>query len=281
MPSNKTFSITILCFAVIVSAWILQKKSVSSLKIPSDSGIEVGKITEENKENNKNSDWSKILTNMKLENSTTSLLSTNNTATPDNTTMTGQLAKDIFSRYLLVARGGQIVTPDMASKITDQTLASPQYIKSIGAVYLASNLHIAPSDNSNTVKTYEDEINFHLLTRFQEIKVEEDPMTIANKAMMDNKESDITQIDTIISANKGFVSDLFSMQVPRSAITLHLALLNASSNLLASVEAIRQVFNDPVRGMTGIGQYNNNMIEFLDALKKIQAYFKLKLGSEA
>jgi hypothetical protein len=64
------------------------------------------------------------------------------------------------------------------------------------------------------------------------------------------------------------------MTVPSSAVKVHLGVLNAVSRLLTDVEAMRAVFVDPVKSLTSIGQYNDDISKFVSSLGNINQYFE-------
>ena len=70
------------------------------------------------------------------------------------------------------------------------------------------------------------------------------------------------------------------MEVPKDAVTVHLALLNTFSNILSNLEALRGSSVDPIGGMVGMSQYNNNINSLKTALSNMNVYFSQKLGTQ-
>ena len=87
----------------------------------------------------------------------------------------------------------------------------------------------------------------------------------------------MSRLDPIIEASKGFISDFLNMEVPNDAVGVHLDLLNSVSKFEADMEAMKQIYNDPIRAISGISQYNIDIIDFQNALNKINNYFDQKL----
>ena len=283
MPSRKTIVVLILCIAAITSTWLLLRMPVSV----SDSNQNTSAISASSYENSStteeasNADWQKILVNVNpADQSSTATNDTpiENSSTFDETTLTAQMSRDIFSRYLSIANQGQDIPPQAALQIVNTTLATPQYADITGAVYVKTNLNIVAGTDKDTVKKYYLTFNLSIANRIKEIKTPDDPMAIVDKATQTNDQNEITNLDSIIEANKGVVSDLLKMEVPSDATTLHLAVLNSSSNILSDLESMRQVFSDPVKSLSGIKQYSGDINTFVDALGKIQVYFNQKLG---
>jgi hypothetical protein len=50
---------------------------------------------------------------------------------------------------------------------------------------------------------------------------------------------------------------------------------------MSDLEAIKAVYTDPVKGLSGIGQYNEDIITFQNSLNAVNAYFTQKLGTKS
>lgn len=272
MPSNKTFTIIILCGAVVISTWLLFKETpVSLTSVTKNSAIQVD--TYKNSDEGTNDEWKKLLTDLSKSDQKIVDLTKNN-AVPEDTTVTAQLAKDIFSTYLLTTKTGQPFTSQTADQVVQDVLASPIYTNSGGAVYLTSNLNVSKDDSRAAILRYKDKFNKALATRVYEIKNTDDPMFILNSALQTENELELAKIDPVIKSSQSFMNDLLGMEVPVSAVKVHLGVLNAMSDFLFDLQAMRMVFVDPVKGLTSIGEYNNDLNNFVTALKKINQYFE-------
>ena len=203
--------------------------------------------------------------------------SKNNGTAFDDTTLTTQMARDFMSQYLLLKKGGQAITEAEISQIANNVLSLPTYTKSEGAVYIALNLKITNNIDKSTVSRYRDDVNWTLKTRSMQVK--DGPVSILNEAMNTQNQATLDRLDGIISITEGLIQDLLAIEVPKDAVSVHLGLLNAVSNILASLEAMKLAFIDPVKSYAGTNQYNNNVINFQTALSDENDYFIKKLGS--
>lgn len=68
------------------------------------------------------------------------------------------------------------------------------------------------------------------------------------------------------------------MQVPSDLVDVHLKILNASSNILADIEGMRQTYTDPVRAFVAINQYNQHIYDFNKAMEDLNNYYRRKYG---
>src|SRR3989344_1377572 len=277
MPSNKIYTILIICIGIIASIWLIQRNptDISAIKQNVD-GVSVSTYTNTEKVN---TDWKKILVSVDPKSSVITDLTKNNSGNNDDffdeTTLTGQMSKDFLSQYLLLKKGGKTLTEEDVDQITNNVTSSPVYSGIKGPVYVPSNLYITSNASKNTVSKYRDKVNLVLKTRSTQIN--DNLVTIVNNALKSGNSGELSRLDPIIEASKGFISDFLNMEVPNDAVGVHLDLLNSVSKFEADMEAMKQIYNDPIRAISGISQYNIDIIDFQNALNKINNYFDQKL----
>src|SRR3989338_3622811 len=245
MPSSKIFSIIILCVAVVVSTWLLREKPVKT-------GLTANKeaVSAQPYENvaESSSQWKKILASVDTKNQDILInLSNNGEETLEETTLTAQAAKDIFSLYLTEVKGNQPFSAESVDKIYQNILQSPNYTTTKGVIYLATNLKKSPITDGTAVEK--------------------------------SDENGVVKLDSTVKALAGFVSDLLQMTVPSSAAEIHLGLLNATSNVASDVLAIKGIYLDAIKSFASMSQYSEHIENFITALGNINAFFEQKLGS--
>ncbi len=276
MPSNKTLTIFILCFGVVVSVWFINNKQKSLSKTTptkKDGVVAEDPIAIKNTDY----DWKKILTDSNKANSKViDLTKTVNISEGDNT-LTDQMSRDILSQYLIIAKNGQGLTPQMASKIVDNTLSLPDY-KQNSVVYIKENLKIIKKDDPLTFDAYSQKINQALISVYYDVKV--DPMAILVNGLQSDNEKELKKLDPLIVINKSTIKTLLEMEVPEAAIPMHLNLLNASSKILSNLEAIRSAVSDPVKVFSVVGDYTTNMQNFGKAVTTLNAFLSKKTVTE-
>ncbi len=277
MPSNKIYTILVLCLGIIVSVWVLVKKPEDTPVTQKQGSVSVGSTNTQDKTP---TDWQSILVTLDANSQKTTSVVPKESEADDgtafnDTTLTAQMAKDFFARYLSIANQGDVTEAD-ATTIANNVLASPEYTQTTGAVYLISNLHINPKTNTTTTKQYLDSLSQMIEKRGINTN-NDDPMSMVAKAVQENNENELTKIDPIIVKAKGIINDLLAMSVPADAVQVHLKLLNTSSNLLSNLEAMRATFTDPVRSFAGASQYTDHLSLFLQAIQNMRNYFEQKL----
>ncbi len=272
MPSNKILTILIICFGVVVSVWFISNKqknlSQNSVVSNSDSVTAEPAILIKNTDY----DWKKILTDSKTDSKVIDLTKTVNLGSEDST-LTDQLARDVLSQYLIIAKNGQEVTSDVASQIAQNALSLPDY-KPSSVTYIRENLKIVKKSDPLTYEAYSQKINQALMSVYYDVKV--DPINILVKSLQSDTETELKKLDPLITINKNTIKTLVEMEVPEGAVALHLNLLNSSSKILTNLESMRVAVTDPVKVFTVIGDYSTNMMNFGKAVNELNVLLRKK-----
>lgn len=263
MPSKKILIVLIICIAVILSVFIYQKNTKNYTE------ENTGLTTINNKNIEVNYDWKKILN----ESSSTSISWINNNGVIEETTLTDQVAKDFFSQFLLLKKNNGEVTESDAINIAKNTLSSSDFNNIHGTVYIESNLHITDV-NSKTVKNYYDNM-LEISNILKSHKIIEEVLMI-KKAIEKEDGKTLTKLDPTIANYKKIILKLQEIQVPSDAKTIHLDFLNNVSNVLFSLESMRNFFSDPVKGALSMDRYQLYITNMTNSTQKIQIYFDLK-----
>lgn len=268
---NKIYSLAIICLGLVIAFWAFTRKpSLAVSPIQSNDSVVVSPYKSEDL--NTNTDWQKILTSSNSGNQiTTSLVSADDFENGDETTVTANLSRDLFSRYMLIAKQDGGFTSEDANNIAATVLSDKDYTEANGAVYISSNLKISSLADINTITNYNIILSQKLQNRI--VKTPGTPIDIITAALRNESEKDLAKLNPFIATYKGVISDLLNIEVPKSAVKVHLALLNAYSNILASTEAMRVILTDPIRGAAGISQYESRLNALQKAFDDINAYF--------
>ncbi len=274
MPSNKIVTIFIICIAIIASTWLLSRTPNEAALSSENATSTLSVSSYKNIGANTNDEWKKILVNIDQKRQPVTDLTKNNPNAFDDTSLTGQMARDYFSQYLLAKKGGQDLTPEATSEIVQNVLSNPDYTRTKAPVYIRSNLNISQNANPDTVKKYKDALTKNVTQKIAHLQ--ESPVTAIKSATKSGNESASSKLDPLISTGKEIIQSLIEMEVPADVAIMHLYLLNSSSVVLSDLEALRVMLTDPVRSLTVAQQFANDMLEFQTSLNNINAYFKYK-----
>lgn len=269
MPSSKTISILIVSLAAVFSVWIFADKQE----------VEKNKLAIKNKENvvvtpainidgPENDDWKKILTTLDAKKEKVVDL-TKTGANESDTTLTDQMSRDFMSQYFLAVKAGQTITPEIAKTIAQNTLSLPEYnAKSV--VYIRQNLKITQKNDSATMQKYKQQINQSLQSIYYELK--DNPFVVLINALKTENLEDLKKIDPIIAINKAQIKYLLGMEVPESAVDIHLKLLNVSSSILLDLESMRAGLEDPVKIFPAIAKYTEDSAQFKTVIESMNEF---------
>ena len=266
---NKIYVVLVICVGLVVSIWLLERNPVNKNLESEIKTVSVNPYINIEK----NDDWKKILTTIDNGATDTTLISKNNksTQTEEDSTLTDQMSRDFLSQYLLAVKNNGGTTPNDALMIAKNTLLVPDYTESVGAKYISANLKITSKADPDTLRLYRNKLYKIIVDRTG--KVKDDPIMIVVNSLSTEDEGGLAKLDYIILQNKGFLNDLLGMEVPKNIVELHLSLLNASSKLLANLESMRQTLFDPVRGLAGIGEYSQTILDINLSLDNFSKYF--------
>lgn len=267
---NKIYTVLVICIGIIISVWLV--KSSSNVKnYPQLTEKTV--VTEPYRNIERSDDWKKILTavdNSKIDTSLISQKDTSAVAEPDNT-VTDQVSRDFLSQYLLAVKNKGGTTPEDAVTIAQNTISLSNFGQSGGAKYIASNLKINTSTDSSVLRSYRNKLQKIIFDRTTAVK--DDPIRVVVTSLSTEDEQELKKLDGIIAQSKGFIDDLLKLETPKNAVALHLSLLNSASLLLSNLEAMREILNDPIRGLSGIGQYSQTLLQVNLAIENFSKYF--------
>jgi hypothetical protein len=273
MPSNKILVILIVCIGVVTSTYLIAKNS--SVFPNKTENVVVSANQYINLSAKNNGDWQKILVDVDSTNSTTTILSGAEFDVFDETSLTAQLSRDFFSRYLLIGKKDGGITTDEANKIAEEVLSVPEYTKTKEVTYITENIKINSKTDRESVLNYRNALE--LISQNRRVALG-NPIEILNKALSTESEKDLSKLDPFILAYKGTLNDLVKTEVPVDAVELHLAVLNSYSSFLSILESIRVILKDPVRGVSGISRYEKNILDREKATSDLDKYFEKKLG---
>lgn len=313
MPNRKIISLLIVCIAIIISVWVINhysfKKNAQKLTATNNSGVvadsvEIRDGEDVDSDNDGLNDWQEVLlgTNptkadtdgdgtadgKEVESGrdplkagpndkstlTSSLTTDTSTVFPGDTTITNRVSKDFMAQYLILKQHNDTVAPEQVTQIAQNTLSTQEYTKATGVVYTKNDLHVSKTTSKEEVGTYGIKVSSILKTRNP--KGAGDELTILDAYVKSNDKRILEKLDPIIQADRGVLTDLLAMTIPSDAVAVHLAFVNAVSNILANTESIRQTYEDPVKGFVGLSQFKPHSLEIINAIKNISLFVEAK-----
>ncbi len=273
MPSKKVLAILIVCISLIGSAWLISstpsleeiKNSQKETVINNVSASAYKQLTDD-----KNEDWKKLLNTVDTKNQQVEKVIKTDEDSFEETSITAKLSKDLMSKYLALKGSGKTITPEDLNSITGSVLNNPEYTTSKGAKYITSNLKIISGEDPDSIITYKAGIKAIGKKAFSHLK--EDPYITIAKTMQSSSPDQLRALDPIIEGIKLAIKELLNISVPKEAVVLHLNFLNSFSKILTDLESIRLLFDDPVKSLSGIKQYDDDKLEFMKNINEMSEY---------
>lgn len=269
MPSKKILVTLIICLAIVASISIWQWGIGADLPNPDKNKISIENPAEKAGDNSNLQNWQDILST--INGTTTSVVPNTGAGATEPTTLTDQIAKDFMGQYLILKQSNGSVTPAEATAIAQNALSSADYTKAVGVQYTAKDLNINSQTSKETAQKYMND-GVQMLTKYSSVK-SADPLAILNTATKSGKDSDLAKLDPIIAGYDGIILNSLKMTVPSDAVTFHLALLNAISNVEANIKAMRASFTDPVTTFAALSVYKKHLYEIGVAMQGVNNYF--------
>lgn len=213
-----------------------------------------------------NSDWESVIA------SSTLIKNTGNNSTNTPLTATDIVARDLFAKYLAVKQGGGKLDSKTEEELIQSVLTStdltPRY-----RMYTEGELKITENNDLESLKNYGQ--NMGKILQSNMVKNTNDILIIQKSIDTNNKEL-LSQLDEKITAHRKVISASMLIQVPSSAVKIHLKFINTSSKELSSLINLRNIFDDPISGLFAISNYTNTLNEFTVFYNESNQFFSEK-----
>lgn len=267
---NKTYVVLVICIAVIVSVWLIQR-SIPEKK-STNTVIETYQI-----EDTADESWKGTLTSIKFSDPDISKTPSQDDPNAfDETSLTGQMARDLFSRYLLTIKDNP--TQENLDKISNSILSSENYSKISGVIYTINNINISPSNTSANVKRYGDSLNKIIVGEMMSTQKADPLPTILLESIQSENKKRLSDLEIYVKAFKNITTGLLNMPVPSDFSQLHLELLNSSSAVYTDLKAMSEFLDDPIKGIISVKQYSDDLVLMETIQEKINVLYKQKMG---
>ncbi|MHB1316596.1 MAG: hypothetical protein ACYCZW_01930 [Minisyncoccota bacterium] len=184
-------------------------------------------------------------------------------------TLTEQVSKDFFNRYILAKQQNKNLTQQEAFSIA-QSVIDNLSIPSTVVVYTTKNLIITQDISLSSKKTYAQ--NLSNAVNKNSPKNSESELIIFTRALQSQKESDLLKLDYIIKGYKGLIQDTLKIPVPQTGVADHLIYLNTLSAIYDDITYMRLIISDPIKAYAGFSNYQKDALRLGIAFENINAY---------
>lgn len=141
--------------------------------------------------------------------------------------------------------------------------------------YTRSDIKIAKTETPATIRAYGNQVGGIVSNMITKKNLEEDLPGLllyleeANKATLQPIQTDAKKVESILQK-------LLSIEVPSSAVTQHLILVNAAIQYRDVLSSLSTVVDDPIRAAAVIEKYPQTVLSAITPYTILADYFKIK-----
>ncbi len=257
MPSKKVLSVIIIVVAFVTSIIITFGREKSSATIDLASNLIAGQkvsIPE-------NPNWQDELG--QLDGKVQTLQETEKKPIKkEGETITDTVSRSLMANYLVLKQNDELDT-ESAQKLIDQTLDFTD--QSITSLDLNPKLYIIKDDGIKSITTYGE--NLGNVFKNNRPSYEKSEMDIIQEALQTKDPEKLSGLDPIINHTEKLSKELKNMAVPEKFVKAHTDMVNSLDVITFSLNEAKIVFNDSIRGLTGLQLYGRGVYTFSQAFK--------------
>ncbi len=194
----------------------------------------------------------------------------NSTSTKENLTPTDVFARDFFAQYVNLKESGVTVTADNASQIASNYLKNAPLPTIQAKQYTTNDIKIV--ENTPAGLSGYQEAFIADFTKNWPNDPNNNEMLVLKKTFGDNNPSAIDGLSGIITIYERALNTFLLIQVPRSAVTQHLSVLNSLSTYIQTLKMIQSAFTDPMSGYVALNSFMTNQSNLIISMANLRIF---------
>lgn len=234
----------------------------------------------EDKNNDGKITWGEIVTET-FKDSTSSLVKINQKPIDqkiidelnDPNNLTSSFSKNVYLATAYLKKNG--ITDENEKQKAVNELMLQEAVKIIPTIYTTENIHIAKTETRESIKKYGNEISPIIKDLISSKIITTDLVGISNYVSTKDEKSLLPLID-----NKNrldvVLQKLLKLEVPISATTYHILLLNRVALYRDTVDNLSKANSDPVRSTLSVDNYQKAIILLLRSPNQFFEYFSIQ-----
>lgn len=155
------------------------------------------------------------------------------------------------------------ITANLGAKVSQSILDKP---------YTQNDITIIEANDNFSLRNYGNAVAGIALNN-SSAGIEEDELTILNRALLRNNPEVLEDLDPIIESYSTMASDMLNTPVPSSLTNEHLALINVYQALANDIKAFRDTFTDALPAISRMQRYQADAEALYIAISNL--YLKL------
>lgn len=260
LPSKKAQSFIVLIVGIMITVIIVFGQNKVKSGVQNINTLFVGdKISLP-----ENPNWQEDLGVVSVSGNFSDLSQIENASSTNKETLTDTVSRSLMSNYLVLKQNNEL-DPTTAQNLISQTLG---YLDSAGIQKIdSSSLKIIPDNGTKTMTEYGDRIGNILLSN--KPKNTKNELQIIQNAVENRDPSKISELAQIASVYAKIAEDFKSMPVPIKFQKIHVEMTNNLLAMSASINEMSKVFEDPMRGLTGMQAYQASGTAYIKAIQTL------------
>ncbi len=179
-------------------------------------------------------------------------------------TFTGKFAEALFTDYLSGKPGGEALDEEGKMKLVANAVTSIQS-NTDSKVYTASDIVIVP-DSDKAFHNYGNEMAEIMM---RHTRNNENEALILKRAVEQNNPKILNELTPIRKAYDDMLTRSLRVATPQSVAIQHAALLSSYDAIRTDIEAMEQVFVDPLLTLARIQTYEGDALALFNVIKNI------------
>jgi hypothetical protein len=218
-----------------------------------------------------------------LYSTTTSYINQASSTDSEQLNATDAIARSLFSKLIQAKQLSSLsgLSSDNSQPLDSNTqqaliqeMATEQNQIIKPTVHIASEFYVDNQETSDSIDTYGNILGSVILADGAHNSKSE--IELFNNAVLDNSQTEITQLDPIIASYKSIIADSMRVEVPASAMQAHLDYVNSLEEVLSSIKGMRLYFTDPASAFAGLQVYQKSVTDLHSAIQELGGYFNRK-----
>jgi hypothetical protein len=185
-------------------------------------------------------------------------------------TTTDKFAQSFFQDYLSLKESGVLIDENSKNALIESAVSSAFDSEAYLREYESSDLNLLEDVGEVVTRDYGNTLGYII---FKNLVETESEMDILNSSLSNNNPEEIKKLSSSVSGYKNISKESLSMLVPKDATKIHIDLIESADYIAKNIEDISVLYEDPVRAIAGISEYEQNITLFKKILQDFESYF--------
>jgi hypothetical protein len=180
---------------------------------------------------------------------------------------TGEVGKQLFAGYLSLKQQGLLDDTGSRNELLNKLITTTQ-LRATPTRHTLSDLDIV-AETKESVRAYANQYGLALQ---KILEVKENELVTFTKAVDTKNPEELKKLDSAIAIYESAIDILLMAPVPQSASTEHLALINSFVDLIAMLEKMERLYQDPLGALASLNTMDKVQQSLQGALVNVNRY---------